>query len=145
MTEPPPEQPTAEQPAPTPTVSTAPPTRRRIPSHLGPARTSTVVLAVLWLALGTLYLNVRPPAPATAGSTGTTVETTAPGRATTAPAPTTAAPTTATTTETGASTTPAETTETTTNETTETTTPVETTAPSSTVLPTTTIGGTPTG
>ena len=91
-----------QEPAPEPTVSTAPPPRRRIPSHLGPARTSTVVLAVLWLALGTLYLNVRPPTPAPAGSAGPSVEATDPGRATTAPATTSAPPTTATTTtETG--------------------------------------------
>jgi hypothetical protein len=86
-----------------PTVSTAPPpARRRIPAHLGPARTSTVILAVLWLALGVLYLNVRPPTPQAASGGGTTVQTTEPVRTTTAPpatstapVPTTAEPTTA--------------------------------------------------
>jgi hypothetical protein len=54
----------------TPIVSTAPagaapPPRSRwrwsaVPDHLGRARTSTVVLCVLFLAIGLLYLNVRP-------------------------------------------------------------------------------------
>jgi hypothetical protein len=50
----------------TPAVSTAPPAglRRRwwssVPHHLGRARTSTAVLVVLFLAIGTLYLYVRP-------------------------------------------------------------------------------------
>ena len=34
--------------------------RSRIPAHLGRARTSTVVLSLLFLAIGTLYLNIRP-------------------------------------------------------------------------------------
>jgi cytoskeletal protein RodZ len=91
MTTPREEQPQA-QPAPEPTVSTAPPGRRRhsIPSHVGPARTSTVILAVLWLALGMLYLNVRPPTPATATTAGTSVESPAPTR--TAPSSTSSAP-----------------------------------------------------
>ena len=91
MTTPREEQPQA-QPAPEPTVSTAPPGRRRhsIPSHVGPARTSTVILAVLWLALGALYLNVRPPTPATATTAGTSVESPAPAR--TAPKTTSSAP-----------------------------------------------------
>jgi hypothetical protein len=82
-----------DQPAPAPSVSTAPPgtRRRRIPAHLGPARTSTVILAVVWLALGALYLNVRPDNPATASSgSGTSVESTEPDRTTTPPASTTA-------------------------------------------------------
>lgn len=61
----------------TPTVSTAPtsgttsppdPPRWQwgaLPSHLGRARTSTVILSVLFLAVFALYLNVRPDAPAT--------------------------------------------------------------------------------
>jgi hypothetical protein len=57
-------EPTREQPSVTPTVTTAPARSRwhmsRIPPHLGPARTSTVVLAALFLAIGTLYLNIRP-------------------------------------------------------------------------------------
>ncbi|RBY96998.1 hypothetical protein DQ237_05195 [Blastococcus sp. TF02-8] len=50
-----------------PTVSTAPaapPTHRwwsAIPSHLGRARTSTVVLAVLFVGIFFLYLEVKPP------------------------------------------------------------------------------------
>jgi hypothetical protein len=99
------------QPAPAPTVSTVPPaSRRRIPAHLGPARTSTVILAVLWLALGALYLNVRPESPETA-SRSSTVQTTDPARTATAPpAPTTAPATTTTATTTGTATTTAETT-----------------------------------
>lgn len=66
-----PNEPTAEQVA-TPTVSTAPsggaapdPGRRwwhwdTLPDHLGRARTSTVILSVLFLAVFALYLNVRP-------------------------------------------------------------------------------------
>lgn len=59
------DEPTREVPAVTPSVSTAPPQSRwhwsAIPSHLGRARTSTVVLALLFLAVGALYLNVKPP------------------------------------------------------------------------------------
>jgi hypothetical protein len=61
-----PDDPTREQPAVEPTVSTEPaPGRPRgwwsaIPRHLGRARTSTLVLAVLFLAIGTLYLYVKP-------------------------------------------------------------------------------------
>ena len=90
--------PTQEQPAVTPTVSTDPARSRwhvsRIPAHLGRARTSTVVLAVLFLAIGTLYLNIRPATTgtATAGTTGNRApaSTSAPAReptATTTPAP----------------------------------------------------------
>ena len=84
-------RPTAEQPAVTPTVSTDPGRSRwhwsAVPSHLGRARTSTVVLGLLFLAIGALYLYIRPDtvAPTTAGTTsGTVVQNT--------PAPTTAAP-----------------------------------------------------
>ncbi|RBY76586.1 hypothetical protein DQ239_13670 [Blastococcus sp. TF02-09] len=64
-------EPPAEQVA-TPTVSTAPTGGtaeaphtswwhwKRLPDHLGRARTSTVILSVLFLAVFTLYLNVRP-------------------------------------------------------------------------------------
>jgi len=69
-------EPTAEQPQVTATVSPAPPPRSRwsaIPHHLGRARTSTVVLSLLFLAIGTLWLNIRPapenPAPASGGGT----------------------------------------------------------------------------
>jgi hypothetical protein len=67
-------EPPAEQVA-TPTVSTAPiggavdPLRTSwwrwgaLPDHLGRARTSTVILSVLFLAIFTLYLNVRPDVP----------------------------------------------------------------------------------
>jgi hypothetical protein len=72
----PPAEPTQEQPAVTPTVSTAPPRSRwhwsAIPSHLGRARTSTIVLSVLFLAIGTLYLNVRPEDTGTATTGGDT-------------------------------------------------------------------------
>jgi hypothetical protein len=104
-------EPTREQPVMTPTVSTAPSSSRwslsNIPSHVGPARTSTVVMTVLFLAIFALYLNVRPPAtPAATTPAGTdteqstvpttpdpvpTTETTAPPETTT-PAPQTTAP-----------------------------------------------------
>ena len=82
-------EPTPEQPQVTATVSPAPPPKSRwdaIPHHLGRARTSTVVLSVLFLAIGALWLNVRPdpPDPATNGTP--VVEQPA------GPAPTTAAP-----------------------------------------------------
>ena len=56
-------EPTAEQPQVTATVSPATPPRSRwgaIPDHLGRARTSTVVLSLLFLAIGALWVNVRP-------------------------------------------------------------------------------------
>jgi cytoskeletal protein RodZ len=59
--------PTAEQPQVTATVSPAVPPRSRwgaIPRHLGRARTSTIVLSVLFLGIGGLWLNVRPDAEA---------------------------------------------------------------------------------
>jgi cytoskeletal protein RodZ len=88
----------AEQPVAAPTVSTAPAPSlanrwwSAIPSHVGPARLSTVVLALLFLAIGALYLQVRPDPvpPATAGGGGV-VQTTTPAR--TPEAPTTATPT----------------------------------------------------
>ncbi len=112
---------TGEQPAVEPTVSTAPPPARprrwwsAIPKHLGRARTSTLVLGLLFLAIGALYLNVRPepegttivvdtgvttPAPTTGGTPTTTPP------ATTTPAPTT--PSEPTTTEESTSTVPTE-------------------------------------
>ncbi|TFV76642.1 hypothetical protein E4P39_06915 [Blastococcus sp. CT_GayMR19] len=84
-------EPTAEQPQVTATVSPATPPRSRwdaIPHHLGRARTSTVILSLLFLAVGALWLNIRPDpvAPATTGTgTGAVVEQPS--------APTTAAPT----------------------------------------------------
>lgn len=68
------ENPTPEQVA-TPTISTAPSGGTAearhtswwhwdaLPHHLGRARTSTVILSLLFLAIFTLYLNVRPDAP----------------------------------------------------------------------------------
>jgi outer membrane biosynthesis protein TonB len=72
-------EPTREQPVMTPTVSTAPSSSRwslsNIPSHVGPARTSTLVMTVLFLAIFALYLNVRPPAtPAATTPAGTDTE-----------------------------------------------------------------------
>ena len=73
---------TGPEQAPSPSVSTAPAEgaapstasprtplgRRRLPAHLGAARTSTVLLALAFVAIGVLYLFVRPPDPArTAG------------------------------------------------------------------------------
>jgi hypothetical protein len=85
-------------------VSTAPPAAPRrwwtaVPHHLGRARTSTVVLTLLFIGLYALYLNVRPPDPPAGAPSGSTVQTSAP--AATGPpeppettAPTTTAPTT---------------------------------------------------
>ena len=87
---------TVEQPVvETPSVSTAPPPSHprgwwsSIPSHLGKARTSTVVLAALFLAIGALYLNVRPDPVPPPPTTGGTVQTTAPAQTTAPPATTT--------------------------------------------------------
>jgi hypothetical protein len=106
-------------------VSTAPPPAPRrwwsaVPHHLGRARTSTVVLALLFIGLYTLYLNVRPPDPAvgTVPATESTVQTpatTAPAEPTESAGPTTTAPTPSPTTAppegTGGEETPAETAE----------------------------------
>ncbi|WP_448626445.1 hypothetical protein [Geodermatophilus sp. URMC 64] len=89
MTTPREEQPQESVPA-TPAVSTAPPRARwrfgNVPSHVGPARTSTVVLAVLFVGLFTLWLFVRPPDPAQQPTAGT------PAATTTAPVPQQAPP-----------------------------------------------------
>ena len=69
-------EPTAEQPQVTATVSPAPPPRSRwdaIPHHLGRARTSTVVLSLLFLAIGALWLNIRPDPVATVPAGGGSV------------------------------------------------------------------------
>ena len=82
-------EPTQEQPQVTATVSPAPPPKSRwdaIPHHLGRARTSTVVLSVLFLAIGALWLNVRPDPPDPAANLVPVVEQPV------VPAPTTAAP-----------------------------------------------------
>ena len=86
-------EPTREQP-PVPAESTtrSPWHVSRIPGHLGPARTSTVVLGILFLAIFALYLYVKPDTTAAVTSgTGNQVpaSTTAP-----APQPTPTAPTT---------------------------------------------------
>jgi hypothetical protein len=80
---------------PGPSVSTAPAHSRwrALPSHLGRARTSTVVLAVLFLVIGALYLNVRPAQVATT-TTGGGGGVQQPAEPTTTVAPTTAEPTT---------------------------------------------------
>src|SRR3954447_20999978 len=73
-------EPTRETPAITPEVTTAPAGSAwsRIPDHLGPARTSTVILGVLFLGLFALYLYIRPETvattPATTGNAGAVVE-----------------------------------------------------------------------
>lgn len=72
-----------------PSVSTAPPPAPRrwwtaVPHHLGRARTSTVVLALLFVGLYLLYLQVRPPDPTAGSTSGSTVQT----PVTSAPAPT---------------------------------------------------------
>ncbi|SDY43233.1 hypothetical protein SAMN05660209_02828 [Geodermatophilus africanus] len=67
-----------------------------VPHHLGRARTSTVVLALLFVGLYVLWLYVRPPdvptAPATDGTTVQTPATTAPAEPPATTAPTTTAP-----------------------------------------------------
>jgi hypothetical protein len=143
MTEP--GKPTAEQPVVAPSVTTAPAGHRsrlsRIPAHLGRARTSTVVLSLLFLAIGTLYLNIRPDVPGTTtpatSDTGTeqpapVPSTTPPPASETPPEPTSSVPPT-----TAAPTTDAEPTET--DGTTAPTTPEETdrtTAPTTSAVPT---------
>src|SRR5215217_2227428 len=90
------EQPVVEPPH----VSTAPPPSRphrwwsSIPPHLGKARTSTVIMSLLFLAIFALYINVRPD-PVRPPATGGTVAPTAPAR-TTAPPPATTVPETTT-------------------------------------------------
>jgi hypothetical protein len=82
--------PTAEQPQVTATVSPAVPPRSRwgaIPRHLGRARTSTVVLSVLFLGIGALWLNIRPDAVDPAGGSST-VQPVVPAPATPTPTPT---------------------------------------------------------
>ena len=90
------ETPATDQQMERPTVSTAPARSgrfSRIPAHLGRARTSTVVLGLLFVAIFALYLTIKPADPSTA-STGTTeTGTEQPAPATTpAPVPTTTAP-----------------------------------------------------
>ncbi|MCW2581803.1 MAG: hypothetical protein JWQ53_593 [Klenkia sp.] len=137
--------------APAPTVAPAPSGWERLfprsaAGHLGRLRTSTVVLAVLFVAVFALWVFVRPPTPETAGSTTPVVETTVdqPAPTSEAPAPTTAAPSTTTdeptttprTTTTRATTTPPTTTED--DDPTSTPTPAPTTQPPTTTRPPTT-------
>jgi cytoskeletal protein RodZ len=88
-------EPTAEQPVVTPEVTTAPAGGRwsRIPHHLGRARTSTLVLGVLFLAIFALYLNIRPETTGTATTeTGNTAPVQAPASTSESTTPTTTAP-----------------------------------------------------
>jgi cytoskeletal protein RodZ len=92
-------EPTAEQPVVTPEVTTAPVGGRwsRIPHHLGRARTSTVVIGVLFLAIFALYLNIRPETTGTATTeTGNTAPVQAPASTSESATPTTPAPETTT-------------------------------------------------
>ena len=89
-------EPTREQPVVSPQVTTRSPWHiSRIPGHLGRARTSTVVLGVLFVAIFALYMNIRPDTTGvpTSGTTAPLpVTTTAPARKP-APSTTTAHPT----------------------------------------------------
>lgn len=60
---------------------------RRTPGHIGRARTSTLVLAALFVGLGVLYLYVRPEASADPAGGTTQVSTPAPAPATTTEVP----------------------------------------------------------
>jgi hypothetical protein len=66
-----------------------------VPHHLGRARTSTVVLALLFVGVYTLYLHVRPPDPVVVPAQESTVQTPAspaPAEPTETAEPTTTAP-----------------------------------------------------
>jgi hypothetical protein len=105
----PPEERATDRPEVT-TVPAEPPRQRRLPAHLGRARTSTLILSVLFLAIGALWLNVRPDPVATTPAGGgsdvqqsttpeptpptTEAPTTEPVEPTESEAPTTEAPTT---------------------------------------------------
>jgi hypothetical protein len=85
-------EPTAEQPQVTATVSPAAPPRSRwgaIPRHLGRARTSTVVLSLLFLAIGALWINIRPDVETPPADPAVVQQPVVP----TTPSPTTPAPT----------------------------------------------------
>jgi len=96
--------------APQPEVHTAPARSGRwwssVPRHLGRARTSTIVLAVLWAAIFVLYIAVRPVPAVTGSTTGNPTGGVQPAPTATAPRTTTAHPTTAPPTTTPARTTP---------------------------------------
>jgi hypothetical protein len=72
-------------PEPTPPVTRSPWHISRIPGHLGRARTSTLVLTVLFVAIFALYLYVKPETPATVTGVQVPASTTAPARTTAAP------------------------------------------------------------
>ena len=113
MTTPREEQPQTEV-APAPSVSTAPPRSRwrfgNVPAHLGRARTSTVVLGVLFVGILVLWLFVRPETVQTT-TTGTPGGVPAPTAPASTQAPqTSATPTTAPTTTTSPETTTEQTT-----------------------------------
>jgi cytoskeletal protein RodZ len=122
------EQPQTEVSA-IPSVTTAPPRARwrfaNVPSRLGRARTSTVVLAALFVAFFVLWLYVRPETVATPA--GTTSDVNGP----VAPATTSSVPT---TTSEAPTTTPSETT-TAPSETTESSTPTDETTGATTTTP----------
>ncbi len=88
-------EPTRAMPAVKPTLTTAPaegPNRwwSSIPHHLGRARTSTVIMALLFLAIGLLYLYVRPATTGVGTAGGSSVtEPAGPVPTTEAPVPTT--------------------------------------------------------
>jgi hypothetical protein len=88
------EEPRTDPPA-GPSVNTAPPRARwrfgTVPSHVGPARLSTVVLSVLFVGIFVLYLFVRPD-PASTGTNGGGSTVPAAPAATTSRAPTSSAP-----------------------------------------------------
>jgi hypothetical protein len=118
-------EPTAEQPQVTATVSPAAPPRSRwgaIPRHLGRARTSTVVLSLLFLAIGALWINIRPDVETPPADPAVVQQPVVP----TTPSPTTPAPTPTPTSEPAPTTAP------------ETTTTSEAPTPSSTDVPTST-------
>ena len=154
---------TAPDGSPAPSVSTAPAEgassstaspavplrRRRLPSHLGHARMSTVLLAVAFVAIGVLYLFVKPAelsdaADTGSGSVGTSRSSEPTDQAPAPSSPSPAAPTTSEapspteTTPPEASTPAEETTDAPDESTTESTVPPETEAPLTEPAPTTT-------
>ena len=66
---------------------------KRLPHHLGRARTSTVILSVLFLAVFALYLNVRPDTPTDPTPAGGSSDVQVPANPLVPTAPTTTEPT----------------------------------------------------